>query len=57
MLNIDKIFDRSKILEKLAVEELLKSYERLAKKSQCYLTDEDDGYKEKVKGELLKRLE
>ena len=44
-------------LEKLTVEELLKRYERLAKKSQYYLNDEDDEYKEKVKGELLKRLE
>ena len=43
-------------LEKLTNEELLKSYERLAKRPQHYLTDEDAEYKEKVKEELLERL-
>jgi hypothetical protein len=43
-------------LEKLTNEELLKSYERLAKKLQDYLTDEEAEYKEKVKEELLKRF-
>ena len=43
-------------LEKLTNEELLQSYERLAKKLQYYLTDEEAEYKEKVKEELLERL-
>lgn len=43
-------------LEKLTIEELLKSYERLAKRPQHDLTDGDAEYKEKVKEELLKRL-
>jgi len=42
--------------EKLTIEELLKSYERLVRGPQHYLTDEDAEYKEKVKEELLKRL-
>jgi hypothetical protein len=43
-------------LEKLTNEELLKIYERLAKRARHYLTDEDAEYKEKVKEELLERL-
>jgi hypothetical protein len=35
---------------------LLKNYERLAKRSQDYLTDEEAEYKEKIKEELLKRF-
>jgi hypothetical protein len=43
-------------LEKLTNEELLKNYERLAKRPQDYLTDEEAEYKEKIKEELLKRI-
>ena len=42
-------------LENLTNEELLKNYERLAKRPQDYLTDEEAEYKEKIKEELLKR--
>jgi hypothetical protein len=44
-------------VKKLTIEELLKSYERLVKRPQHYLTDKDAEYKEKVKEELLKRLD
>lgn len=43
-------------LEKLTNEELLKSYERLAKRHEHDLTDEEAEYKRKVKEELLKRV-
>lgn len=42
-------------LEKLTKEELLKSYERLARRLEPYLTDEEAELKRKVKAELLKR--
>jgi len=42
-------------LEKLTNEELLKSFERLAKRLERHLTDDEAEYKRKVKEELLKR--
>ncbi|MBD8068102.1 hypothetical protein [Bacillus sp. PS06] len=43
-------------LEKLTNEELLKNYQRLAKRSKKYLTEEDAKDKEKMRKELLKRF-
>jgi hypothetical protein len=43
-------------LEKLTNEELLKNYERLAKRLRNYLTDEEVKYKKEIKEELLKRI-
>jgi hypothetical protein len=43
-------------LEKLTNEELLKSFQRLAKRLEHYLTDEEAEYKRKVNEELLKRF-
>jgi very-short-patch-repair endonuclease len=43
-------------LEKLTNEELMKNYQRLAKRLRNYLTDEEVEYKKKIKEELLKRI-